>query len=344
MLVAVCILLVLSIIWPIDTWVELMSDKDEAVVKLYSNLRIQPIPPIKLRNHTIQRLSKDIFVKENSKDPAYEHAHSYLYETLLEPQVQCSSTTFLFIGVISRPSSFKHREAYRETVLHPIVNGCIEEMRYLFILGNTNNYEVQQNIKEENKKYGDILQGNFTDSYQNLTYKTLFLINWSLQNCPAAQFTFKLDDDVFVVIEDVHRYLKLNSFNEHTILGSVFRGAKPNRDTSSKWHVKNFNGTEYPVYVSGTAYLLSESLLRPLFQSAMSLTFMRIEDVFVTGVSAKNTGLEISFLQFPGFTFYQSGLNPDQIDFKSKKSIHGVNTEQLQYLYDKMIMENSSRC
>ena len=56
-------------------------------------------------------------------------------------------------------------------------------------------FHEQSYIKEEFDKYGDTVQGNFIDSYQNLTHKAVLGLRWLSQFCPEAAYAIKADDD-----------------------------------------------------------------------------------------------------------------------------------------------------
>ena len=66
---------------------------------------------------------------------------------------------------------------------------------------------VYKEIKEENYLHGDLVQGNFIDSYRNLTHKGVMGLRSVTENCEQAQFIVKIDDDMcvntFLVIENV---------------------------------------------------------------------------------------------------------------------------------------------
>lgn len=43
--------------------------------------------------------------------------------------------------------------------------------------------ELQSRINYENELYGDIIQENFRDSYNNLTLKSILMLKWVKNNC-----------------------------------------------------------------------------------------------------------------------------------------------------------------
>ena len=90
--------------------------------------------------------------------------------------------------------------------------------RIVFLLGTTEQHEEQQKVrvqkkeniiqyyskvKEERDKYNDIVQGNFHDSYRNLTYKNMFGLLWVSNFCEQAEFVIKTDDDMYVDLYEV---------------------------------------------------------------------------------------------------------------------------------------------
>lgn len=289
-----------------------------------------------------------IFAKETETSDSFIHGHTSLYSTTISPsKVKCDSETFLLVVVITKPSAFNHREAYRSTVLSPIISQCMEDTRHVFLIGQSADAEIQTKLEEENRQHNDIVQGYFQDSYQNLTIKSLYLLKWASENCQGVSFVFKLDDDVYAVLEDIRFYLKMkqNEINQYAILGSIFDGVKPIHDTNNKWYVENFNEAVFPRYVSGTAYVLSASLLKPLFEAGINLPFVRLEDVFVTGISARRTHLPVKYHNLPGFQYMQAGLaNIAKTDFHSQKTIHGLDSEHLYYLHKKYQSEFEPSC
>ena len=55
----------------------------------------------------------------------------------------------------------------------------------------------------ESADHGDLVQGSFTDSYRNLTYKNVMGLLWVTQFCSHAQYIVKTDDDMFLDIFEI---------------------------------------------------------------------------------------------------------------------------------------------
>ena len=55
---------------------------------------------------------------------------------------------------------------------------------------------LSQAIEKEFTSHGDIILGNFVDTYQNLTLKSLSALNFFLDVCPSTKLLYLIDDDV----------------------------------------------------------------------------------------------------------------------------------------------------
>ena len=89
----------------------------------------------------------------------------------------------------------------------------------VFLLGNTAtpDHGLEQEIREEEARHGDVVREDFLDTYQNLTLKTLAGVKWAGQFCGKAEFVMKTDDDMYVNLDIMTEYLK----REHTTSSKV---------------------------------------------------------------------------------------------------------------------------
>ncbi|XP_046548044.1 uncharacterized protein LOC124258013 [Haliotis rubra] len=106
-------------------------------------------------------------------------------ELLLENRTLCPSDRQLSIlfMVHSGLTNWKRRDTMRRIL--DLGNSSLftnYSTRVLFLLGRTTYAHVQEMtvIRDEFAKHGDILQGNFKDSYRNLTYKGAMGIKWMI--------------------------------------------------------------------------------------------------------------------------------------------------------------------
>ncbi len=151
-----------------------------------------------------------------------------------------NSDLFLVVFVHSAPNNFDKRSAIRKTWGNE--NNLINnKMRIVFLVGQVNETSVQRNLIKENEQFNDLVQGNFVDSYRNLTYKHIMGLKWVVYFCQNAKYIFKTDDDIFVDIFQLIFYLKGTFGNNYPpknlISCYVIYNPYPKRSQRSKWRV-----------------------------------------------------------------------------------------------------------
>ncbi|CAK9293523.1 unnamed protein product [Gordionus sp. m RMFG-2023] len=101
------------------------------------------------------------------------------------------------------------------------------EPRFNFTTYQQSTSFTQKRLKIEARKYRDIVQGNFVDSYQNLTYKMIMGFKWIVSRCPKADYILKIDDDVYVDIFKLYILI-----NKATHLKNVYDDYEQNLKTT----------------------------------------------------------------------------------------------------------------
>jgi hypothetical protein len=96
----------------------------------------------------------------------------------------------LFVYLWTRPSSVKVRQAIRKTWAN---RSMFPKMNVGFILGLSSDESVNSMIIKESEQYGDIVQGDFLDTYRNLSFKSLTAWRWIIHNCKNAKYYLKID-------------------------------------------------------------------------------------------------------------------------------------------------------
>lgn len=95
----------------------------------------------------------------------------------INPTELCDSgeKNFIFIYSFTRLNDFLIRQAIRKTWCNL---NLFPNIKLVFILGKTNDTDINSQIKNESDLNGDLIQGNFTDTYRNLPYKLLTAFKW----------------------------------------------------------------------------------------------------------------------------------------------------------------------
>lgn len=145
--------------------------------------------------------------------------------------------TSIFIAVVSAPGNFEKRNTIRNTwkkhLRNEIVAGLIDVAGFAFLMGKTGDSSIQDAIVQENRNYSDIIQVNMVDSYQNLTLKTVSILDWVDEYCPRVQFVLKVDDDVYVNVRNLAATIRALRPTDKSIYGRLIGGNIPARQGST---------------------------------------------------------------------------------------------------------------
>ncbi|XP_018525070.1 beta-1,3-galactosyltransferase 2 [Lates calcarifer] len=196
------------------------------------------------------------------------------------PAVCRDRSPFLVFMVPVTPQEVSAREAIRKTWGAPG-----QDTLTLFYMGLPEGGQlssIQDRLEDESRKHADIIQMNFQDSYQNLTIKTMMMMNWLATHCPNASYVMKVDADIFVNVFYLIRWLR-SSPQQGFITGSVINDGRPRRDRNSKWHIseEQYPEDSFPPYVSGAGYVFSADLAGRISWASRFVRMIPLEDVYV---------------------------------------------------------------
>ncbi|KAK7457291.1 hypothetical protein BaRGS_00039263 [Batillaria attramentaria] len=224
---------------------------------------------------------------------------STLHDRLLIHPVQpCNSATYMIILVFSLPEDFLWRKTIRNTW-----SGAAKKNRWprmhlrvhvevFFIVGQRESSLIFETVKEEASRHHDIIMGDFTDSYRNLTYKTLAGLSWVSQHCSHTKFVMKLDQDTFVDLPRLLSFLSSHDKELHnSVIGKFY--SSPLVKSEGKWKVtrSEYPFSMYPAFAGGPCYIISTDVVHQILQTSQHMPFFHLEDVLVTGIIAKTLGL-----------------------------------------------------
>ncbi|KAM9300641.1 beta-1,3-galactosyltransferase 5 [Morus bassanus] len=199
------------------------------------------------------------------------------------PDIDCDKNPpFLVLLVTSSYHHVETRMAIRQTWgKERTVAGKL--LVTYFLLGSTVNLAQQADIAAESQKYKDIIQKDFTDTYYNLTLKTMMGIEWIHRFCYQSSFVMKTDSDVFVNVFYLTELLLRKKRTTRFFTGFLKLHEYPIRRRGSKWYVskEEYPRTTYPPFCSGTGYVLSTDIASQIYNISESVLFIKLEDVFI---------------------------------------------------------------
>ena len=239
----------------------------------------------------------------------------YHFKYLLNNEKLCSKVKNLtyLMYIFTRPAAFptrnKIRQTWGRTDLFRDIHG-----RVLFLLGSTNDKKVQQSIENENKRYRDIVQKDFLDTYLNLTFKGIMAAEWITEFCSNAKYIIKVDDDVFVNVFKMIDFLftrvkdaKQSMFCH--VLDPKIRMCVRKGTREARLH-PNFVMTQnqcpgrfHPEYCHGMVWVGTKDIFKDLYRQSLETPFVQIEDAFTTGAVRKRIP-DLKLIRIP--EFYQT--------------------------------------
>jgi hypothetical protein len=210
---------------------------------------------------------------------------------------------FILIYMFTSAKSFTKRQLSRDTwgnnskSLNNLFN-----FQLVFILGNQLDETINNQLLLEQAKYNDLIQGNFIDSYRNLSYKSLIAWKWIHMRCNKTSYVIKLDDDILLNIFKLNELISTSNNNNNVFQSTnnnLFLcwtiSTYPERNKKSKWFVskleynnelyKNVANKKmkkpYPLYCAGPAVIMTADLISRLYLKAFDIKLFWIDDVYV---------------------------------------------------------------
>ncbi|XP_041356773.1 beta-1,3-galactosyltransferase 1-like [Gigantopelta aegis] len=205
-----------------------------------------------------------------------------------------SNLKFLII-VHTSTDHFQRRRIMRETWANKNIFKTVN-LRIVFFFGLTKDKTTQELIENESIVYGDVVQGDFLDTYHNLTHKGVLAYRWTQDFCQQAEMIVKVDDDVFLnvfILLETY-YPKFQSNNRSILCHFVRKNKSAIHRNRTKWIVDKhlFSGFAfYPVnHCLGYIVLISRDLIRPMYRASFLTPFFWVDDVYLYGLLPNKVG------------------------------------------------------
>lgn len=271
-----------------------------------SKLNFKPfhsqIPTIKenlVRSQYSTNSSSKISINEsNFRQHIVNPELNYVLDFKLNPSNLCNesylSQKLLFAYAIVKPNDYAKRDVIRKTWSNK--SYFSKRIKTAFVVGLSSDPKINTELVKEQEIYNDIIQGNFMDSYRNLSYKLLTVWKWSVQYCSNAKYLARVQDDIFMNSFNLIRFLnneKIFFPNEdysqlkYFFICRPYKRVSPVKDKSSKHYVtdeeynfKLYNMTRYPTYCSGPAILMSADLCKELYLKSYDIKVFWIDDIY----------------------------------------------------------------
>lgn len=214
-------------------------------------------------------------------------------------QYNAKPKTEMVILIITAPGNFDFRSQLRNssylTQQWKYTAKESFDIAYHFVVGNSQDQAVQAKMREEQALFNDLLIGDFADSYENLVYKTIWLLKYAIKRY-EFDFVFKVDDDTFMNLELLFDFLykfikpKFNSQGS-PYYGGMIRHGPRDVQREGAWGIERweFEDDILPPYLVGGAYIMNSKAADAITSliSRNEMVAFKIEDAYIGAIANK---------------------------------------------------------
>lgn len=219
-------------------------------------------------------------------------------------------------------TSFNHfaiREATRE--------GWMKQLRLFpkkfgvyFLVGH-HDEATDLEVQKEQEKFGDIIMGDYQDTYHGVTLKVIMGMQFVYNYCKGAKYVVHLDDDTYfspirfmkIMWPKVEAQMKNPKAKIPGYTNNVHCSKLPYYHThpmrKGRWKVddKTWPGDYYPLYCSGLGWGMPIKVHRRTFEFTRKLDLQNIshlDDLILTGVIRAQNRFGLN--AYPGIMWYEN--------------------------------------
>lgn len=157
---------------------------------------------------------------------------------------------------------------------------------------------MEEEIKTENEKHRDILQGDFIDNPYEDTRKFMLALKWMMGSTQLShecrvRYVMKSVDNIFHNMNAISGWLKAKYSNkdddEGLYVGRLLRKDAPIRDPEDPFYVStgDYPAQFFPDLIQGPVYLFSYDTLTLMNGAMGKVTPIAMEDAYVGLLAAK---------------------------------------------------------
>ena len=201
------------------------------------------------------------------------------HRTRLLTRTKCPESLFLVIIVSSSAQGYKNRMVIRHT--WGADNALQRRWKTVFLIGEGNSVALSDRISRESQIFGDIIQGDYPETFANKVFKIESGFEWAAKYC-SFEFFLKTDDDVFVNTRSLVTFLRGDGVPKSGFyFGNLMHKSPVFRTgyyaVSKEDHPDDF----FKDYMSGGGYLLSKDLVLKLTQMFDVVKPLKIDDAYI---------------------------------------------------------------
>jgi hypothetical protein len=220
--------------------------------------------------------------------------HPSMFNIMKEPRIVCNKNVKINVEILAYVFTRNSDQARRDLIRRTWTNRTLFPTLFaVFPVGLSSDPNVNNLISKESEKNGDILQGDFIESYNNLTFKTLISWQWIFRRCDLSKTNgirtiMKADDDV--VINTPFLIRNLSKIEPGQFACRVLYDSPIIRNVTSEYFMSFIDfpwpRKVYQKYCAGAWFLFNSDLLEQLYKISELNYGFRHDDVYVGMVAS----------------------------------------------------------
>ncbi|BHF73959.1 hypothetical protein SprV_0401704300 [Sparganum proliferum] len=221
---------------------------------------------------------------------------SIVYSSKSVCKLDPADSYWTIIIVKSALTNYARRLQLREVIRRQAAKLGVK-VGIIFSLGLSTGGQIPPNLLKEVAQFDDILLANYTDTYHNLTLKTISNLRFVHHHCrhSSPSFVF-LDDDHGINLKQLRQFFSNVSLLEvrRSVFGFINYNKPVIRDAKHKWFtsMSDYPFPHYPDYPIGPCYIIGADIVQKLSIAAAFTRLMPNEDVYV-GMMLMKLGVTI---------------------------------------------------
>lgn len=233
--------------------------------------------------------------------PPPDQPIDFLIPFLSPPKIDVGNTTTIIL-VPSHQGSFVKRQAIRETWKAATKNHT--SVTVLFVVAQSDCQEFDSDLDAntgasnttnssltcdeidhsflnlEQERNEDLLEIPMKEEYDRLPEKMMQAYNWALKNIPNLKWVAKADDDMFVDVQNLEKYVKKYNFEVPMVIGEIVYHSPVAKQ--GKWAEFDYAENFYPYWPKGSAgHVLSRTTVEYITENSESLHRYQGEDTSI---------------------------------------------------------------
>lgn len=305
-------------------------------------IQVKPMPQISkgLPSNEAKRLAREALMEKSFYRLRKTKVNPFPYDFILKPKNLCDNHAFIVILIHSYHDHEERRQAIRET-WGSIAKGSLwpqrnidVSVRMAYVFGRHLNDSLNNVLRDEAKVNNDIIQGNFMESYTNLTLKSILGLRFFSQYCGEARYYLKADDDVFVNLPFWVEILQHTPM--HRSVMGAFHHQEIDKSKTRRVSRKDYPFERYTPYEMGLGYVIDGGLVHELISASEYVPSIPVEDVYVTGILGRI--LNVTHVVLKGAPFWHY-FPPKSCEISANLTLvaHKVDPENMHRIWSDLI-------